>query len=452
MKFCPHDYQKRAGEWILDHPRSLLFLGMGMGKSVITLTAIERLRCYGEAERVLVIAPKTVAESTWSDEAGKWDHLDLRVSLIAGTPAQRRRALAADADVYVTGRDTTAWLVEEAGKTPPFDMLVIDELTSFKNPRSVRFKALRRWLPHIPRIVGLTGTPAPNGLLDLWGQVYCVDGGERLGRFVTHYRARWFDTFERNNIPIRVTPRPGAMEEIMDRLSDIALSMRSEDWLDLPPALIEDVSVRLPAGDMERYRRFERDSVMEAMAGGDTITAANAAALVNKLSQYSDGALYDDTGTVREIHSAKLDALEEIMESAGGPVLCFYQFRHDRDRIEARFPKLRVRRYEGASDLRDWNAGRIDLLLAHPASTAYGLNMQQGGSVIVWFSTGWNLELYEQANARLHRQGQRERVRIFNLIGQGTVDERMLQALRGKTATQAAVLSRLAADLGRSIG
>lgn len=450
MRFEPHDYQRRAIGWVEDHPRCLLFLDMGLGKSVITLTAIARLRLYCEAERVLVLAPGKVAESTWSDEASKWDHLDLRVVNVKGTPKQRERLLETDADIFVVSRDLTAWLVEHYGKKVPFDMLVLDELTSFKNPKAIRFKSLRRWLPFIPRVVGLTGTPTPNGLFDLWAQVYCVDQGARLGKFVTGYRKEFFNVIEHNNIIIKKWLKDGAKEEIMRRISDIALSMRAEDWLTLPPMIIRDVAVDLGEKRLESYRRFEDDSVMEferKESEPGAITAANAAALLNKLSQYADGAIYDDTGAVVELHEEKLTALSEIIEQAGGPVLCFYQFKHDADRISTAFRKMKVRRYEGASELKDWNEGKIDLLLAHPASTAFGLNMQRGGSVIVWFSTGWNLELYQQANARLHRQGQTRPVRVFNLIASGTVDERMAEALRSKKETQDSVMKRLASRI-----
>ena len=449
MIFKAHAYQARAVAWVERHPRCLLFLDMGLGKSVVTLTAVDRLIRHGEAERVLVVAPKKVAESTWSAEAGKWDHLaGLRVSVVAGTPKQRLAALEADADVWVTGRDTVVWLEGQMRGRRLFDMVVLDELTSFKNPRSLRFKALRRLLPYADRVVGLTGTPTPNGLKDLWGQVYCIDGGERLGRFVTHFRRRWFDCVERNNIVIRMTPKGGAEEEIRGLLSDIALTMRAEDYLELPPMVEADVPVALPDGKLRAYRKFEKERVAEVLeeAGGNpsAVTAASAAALTGKLAQWANGAIYDDEGAVVRLHDEKLEALGEILECDESPVLCFYQYKHDASRIMERFSGMDPRQYSGPRDLDDWNAGKIRLLLAHPASTAYGLNMQGGGHRIVWFSPGWNLAQYEQANARLHRQGQERPVTVQRLIAVGTVDERMAAALGSKGEAQARMLLRLA--------
>lgn len=449
MKFKAHGYQSRAIGWVETHPRCLLFLDMGLGKSVVTLTAVMRLILHGEVERVLVVAPKKVAESTWSTEAEKWDHLSgLRVRVVAGTPKRRREELEKEGDVWVTGRDSVVWLEEEMRRMKRgFDMVVIDELTSFKNHRSLRFKAMRRLLPSAQRVVGLTGTPTPNGLGDLWGQVYCIDGGERLGRFVTHYRKRWFNCVEHNNIIIRMTPKAGAEEEIMELISDIALTMCAEDWLRLPAMLEEDVPVALPESVARGYRKFERDKVAEVLreAGGDVraVTAASAAALTGKLAQYANGAIYTDDGSVAKIHDEKLQALGEILEADESPLLCFYQYTHDLDRIMSRFAALNPRHYQGALDLEDWNAGKIRLLLAHPASTAFGLNMQAGGHRIVWFSTGWNLELYQQANARLHRQGQQRPVTVQRLIARGTVDERMAEALSNKGISQTELLIRL---------
>lgn len=449
MKFKAHGYQSRAIGWVETHPRCLLFLDMGLGKSVVTLTAVMRLILHGEVERVLVVAPKKVAESTWSTEAEKWDHLSgLRVRVVAGTPKRRREELEKEGDVWVTGRDSVVWLEEEMRRMKRgFDMVVIDELTSFKNHRSLRFKAMRRLLPSAQRVVGLTGTPTPNGLGDLWGQVYCIDGGERLGCFVTHYRKRWFNCVEHNNIIIRMTPKAGAEEEIMELISDIALTMRAEDWLRLPAMLEENVPVALPESVARGYRKFERDKVAEVLreAGGDVraVTAASAAALTGKLAQYANGAIYTDDGSVAEIHDEKLQALGEILEADESPLLCFYQYTHDLDRIMSRFAALNPRHYQGALDLEDWNAGKIRLLLAHPASTAFGLNMQAGGHRIVWFSTGWNLELYQQANARLHRQGQQRPVTVQRLIARGTVDERMAEALSNKGISQTELLIRL---------
>ena len=457
-RFEPHDYQRRAIGWVLDHPRCGLFMEMGLGKTICTLTAVQTLVDRMEVGAVLVIAPKKVAESTWSDEAASWAHLDLRVSVVTGTPAQRLAALREEADVYVLGRDSVVWLQSlKASQRPRFDMVVLDELTSFKSPKSQRFKALRKMLPTVSRVVGLTGTPTPNGLIDLWAQIYCLDQGQRLGPFVTRYRETYFHCLEKNNIPIKVWPKEGAEEAITAKISDICFSMKAADYLELPGVEHHDVKVSIGAKAYEGYCRFVKERVAllratsakaEAQDQVATVTAASAAALVNKLAQYANGCVYDEEGGEVEIHPAKLEMLMELVERAASPVLCFYAYKHDLRRIMERAPKgLRVRAYAGPDDLRDWNDLKIDLLLAHPASTAYGLNMQRGGHVIVWFSTGWNMELYKQANARLYRQGQRSRVDIYRLIASGTVDERMAAALDGKERTQESVVRRLAMEL-----
>lgn len=456
MKFTPHDYQRRAVEWIETHPRCLLFLEMGLGKTAICLSAVARLLRFGEVSRVLVIAPKKVAEGTWSDEAARWDHLAaVRVVNVDGTPTQRLRALNREGDVYVIGRDSVCWLIDTLGKGFDFDMVILDELTSFKNPRALRFKALKRVLPGVGRVVGLTGTPTPNGLLDLWAQVYCIDGGERLGKYLTHYRDRWFNPIMFNNIVIKCPPKKGAKEEIMGLISDIALAMRSEDWLQLPPLVREDVSVVLPAPALKQYKAFEAEKVLEIVKDCRPLTAESAGTLVNKLAQFANGAVYDEDRNVVEFHREKIAALEEIYYSEESPLLVFYQYKHDCSRILKHFEEKRaldgtgmiVRVYSGYDDLRDWNKGVVDILLAHPASTAFGLNMQQGGHRIVWFSTGWNLEQYQQANARLYRQGQTRPVRVFNLVATGTVDERMAAALGEKSETQRKVVQQLAATI-----
>lgn len=464
MRFTPHDYQRTAIDWILNHPRCLLFLEMGLGKTIICLSAIERLIRYGEVSRVLVIAPKKVAESTWSDEAERWDHLSLRVANAVGTPAQRKAVLESDAEVCVISRDQAVWITEQYPKLHErFDMVIIDELTSFKNPASLRFKAMKRTLPKLPRVVGLTGTPTPNGLIDLWAQVYCVDSGERLGKYITHYRDRYFHYKTLNNVPMFITPKQGAQEEIMSKLSDISLSMRTEDWLTLPPLLIEDVPVRLPEKVMKDYRKFEAEKIVTLQESGE-ITAESAATMINRLSQFANGAIYTDATQYdtpyrpfTELHDAKLAALEEIFFSEEEePLLVFYQYKHDAIRITRHFRDLKTRggggihigqnsgTKSGKSEIQLWNEGRFSMFLAHPSSMAFGLNMQRGGNRIVWFSTGWNLELYQQANARLHRQGQTRRVRVFNLIAKDTVDERMIEAIRGKAETQQGVVMRLA--------
>lgn len=452
MRFEPHEYQKKAIAWVEEHPRCLLFLDMGLGKTVSVLTAIQHMIRYGEVERVLVIAPKKVAESTWSTEAEKWDHLSLTVRSVTGDAAHRRSMLSMGADVHVMGRDNVVWYLDETRGKLRHDMVVIDELTSFKNHRSLRFKALRRALPQASRVVGLTGTPTPNGLRDLWAQVYCIDSGARLGRFSTHYIEKYFNTVVRNNIVIKCWPKPGAEEEIRSLLSDITLTMSAEDWLQLPEMVERDVPVSLPEKISAGYRRFEKECVMEVMreAGGDPglVTAASAASLTNKLSQYADGAVYDDDRGVVEIHTEKLEALGEIVEAVESPLLVFYQFQHDRDRILERFKKLSPVVYKGDEELRRWNEGKIRMLLAHPASTAFGLNMQHGGHTVVWFSTGWNLEHYQQANARLHRQGQERPVAVFRLIARGTIDERMAAAISGKGESQRSFIDSMKGLIG----
>ena len=427
--------------WIEDHPRCLLFLDMGLGKTVVTLTALQRLYDHAEIGRVLIVAPKKVAESTWHAEMGKWSHLHLSISLALGDERHRMAAIESDADVVVMGRDNVDWLrsMYERRKTFPFDTLVIDELTGFKSHSSARFRAVRWMRRHLDRIIGMTGTPVPNGLLDLWAQVYCIDGGERLDTFFGAYRSRWFDTVTHNNVVIKAWPKKGAEEEIMAAISDIALTMRSEDYLELPEMTEVDVPVTLPEVTLEWYRRFERDKIIDIRNRvGDMrkLTAESAAPLANKLAQYANGQVYDDDRGVIETHDRKLNALGEILEDDERPLLVFYQYRHDRDRIMSRFKEMKPRCYEGDAELRDWNEGRIRLLLAHPASTAYGLNMQRGGHRIVWYSTGWNLELYKQANARLHRQGQREHVVVMRLVAKGTIDERMIGVLGDKNYRQ----------------
>lgn len=442
MRFKAHAYQERAIRWVEDHPRCLLFLDMGLGKSVVTLTAVQNLIDHAEVERVLVVAPKKVAESTWGTESEKWDHLRLRVSKVTGDEKSRKSALQTEAEVYVAGRDSVAWLANYLGtRKRRFDMIVIDELTSFKNRTAVRYKAMKIFARMADRVVGLTGTPTPNGLVDLWAQVGIVDNYTRLGSSFTNFTMEHFTTFGKGYVVWKYTPRKGAEEKIRERISDIALTMRAEDWLELPELIEHDVTVELGEKVLDGYREFEKARVMELQ--GEEVTATSAAALTNKLSQYANGAVYDDSHNVSEIHRAKVEMLGEIVESAGSPVLCFYQYQHDRDRILGLLKEYEPRVYEGTAELEAWNRGEIRLLLAHPASTAFGLNLQSGGHVIVWFSTGWNLELYQQANARLHRQGQEHRVIVHRLISRGTIDERMKTAIDGKGMTQSRFLDKM---------
>ena len=449
MKYVPYDYQRRALRWVKDHERCALFLDMGLGKSVITLTAIQELMDEADVTRTLVVAPKKVAESTWVAEASKWDHLDLRVSRVIGTPRQRVKALEAEADVYVVGRDSLVWLVDYYRGDPPFDCLVLDELTSFKSHSAARFKAVRSISPLFHRVIGLTGTPSPNGLADLWAQIYCLDLGERLGKSVTRFRSEYFSLHKWNNIVVRMTPLPGARETIERKLSDLCLSMQAKDYLTLPEMIVHDVPVELEDPVRRKYEEFQREEVMtfqgEHRDEPVNVIAQSAAGLMNKLQQFTSGAVYDDDKLAHVVHGEKLRALAEIVESAQSPVLVFYSFISDIDRIREalRFTGLTVRKYEGDDDLQDWNAGKIDVLLAHPASTAYGLNLQQGGHYIVWFGLTWNLELYLQANARLHRQGQQKPVQVYRLLCPGTVDEKVARALESKEGVQEALLHAL---------
>ena len=449
MIYKPYDYQRTAMQWIIDKPHCGLFLDMGLGKTVSTLTAVQQLIDDCEIDRVLVVAPKKVAETTWSTEAAKWDHLTaLKVVKVLGTEKQRCLALAEKADVYVTGRDNFVWLVGKYGGQLPFDAIVIDELTSFKSAKSERFKAMRIALPSVKRVIGLTGTPAPNGLIDLWAQMYCIDHGERLGKSISRYREAYFETHKWNNIIVRCEVKKGCDTVIRNKIADICLSMQAKDYLELPDMITHTASVELSAKTMAAYAKFEKEKVLEFKAEhGDepaNVLANSAAGLLNKLSQYANGAIYDEDKNVHEIHDEKLDRLAEIVEAANGnSVLVFYQYKHDIPRIQAKLKGYKVRTYEGEKDLIDWNAGKIDVLLAHPASTAYGLNMQQGGHYIVWFGTGWNLEHYQQANARLHRQGQRYPVTVYKLICRGTVDERAAAALDNKKGVQQGLLDSL---------
>lgn len=449
MRYDPYSYQTYALEWIIDHPFCGLFLDMGLGKTVITLTAVQQLMDECEISRTLVVAPKKVAETTWTDEASKWDHLSgLTVARVMGTEKQRIAALESTADVYVIGRDNFVWLVTHCDGMLPFDMLVIDELTSFKTPKSSRFKAMRIARPTVRRVVGLTGTPAPNGLVDLWAQLYCLDMGERLGKSVTKYRNAYFDEHRWNNIVVRCSVKKGCEDIIRKKIKDICLSMQAKDFIQLPDLLIHEVRIDLSPSVMKGYREFERDKVLEFAKDHEgekeNILANSAAGLMNKLCQYANGAVYDDERNAHFVHDEKTERLAEIVEEAkGNAVLVYYQYRHDIPRIKEKLKGYEVRAYEGEKDLRDWNEGKIDVLLAHPASTAFGLNMQAGGHYIVWFGLGWNLELYQQANARLHRQGQQYPVQVFKLLCKDTVDERVAAALDSKKGVQQGLLDSL---------
>lgn len=447
MKFVPYPYQEAAIRWVLDRPASGLFLGMGMGKTVVTLTAINELLFDRlEVTSVLVIAPLRVARDTWAREAAKWDHLQrLRVSVVLGDARERLAALERPADVYVINRENVPWLCETLFDWP-FDMVVIDELSSFKSVQAKRFKALRKVRGYIRRIVGLTGTPAPNGLIDLWPQIYLLDRGERLGKTVGAYRSRYF-TPNRANGHIVYSYRllPGADETIQARIADICMSLRKEDYLNLPGQLYETVEITPPPALLKQYRHFEHDRIMEAMDGDGEIVALNAAALTGKLLQFVNGAIYDDNSNPHLIHNLKLDALEDLIEAANGePVLVFYAFKHDRDRIMRRVP---CRELATSEDIDAWNRKEIPVALAHPASVGHGLNLQEGGHIIIWFGLTWSLELYQQANERLNRPGQTHVCRIYHLVLKGTHDERVLAALERKDTSQRALIDALRATL-----
>ena len=443
MKFVPHEYQKRAIDKVVDQTHVGLFLDMGLGKTVITLTAINRLM-YEEFEvsRVLVIAPKRVAEDTWTREHAKWDHLQhLKVSRILGTASQRMNALKADKDVYVIGRDNVVWLIEALAPNWPFDMVVIDELSSFKNPQAKRFRALRKVMPRVSRVVGLTGTPSPNGLMDLWAELYLLDKGERLERTLGAYREKYFRPGARSGyVVFKWLPVKGAEKQIRDRISDICVSMSAADYLTLPERIDNVIPVSLSKKELATYRKMEEEQLLE-LGDDDMIVALNAAAVMTKLLQIANGSVYTASGAVERIHAAKLEALEEIIDTTDSPVLVFYSFRHDLGAILGAIEGART--LEGPQDIADWNDGKIRVLLAHPASVGYGLNLQDGGHTIVWYGLTWSLELYQQANARLYRQGQEKPVIIHHLITEGTVDEQVMRALQAKDTSQAALLAAL---------
>ena len=444
MRFEPHAYQARAVRHILTHPFCALFMEMGLGKTVVTLTAIRALReDYLEAGRPLVIAPKSVARNTWTAEASKWDHLSgLRIALVMGTPAQRRKALEEDADVWVTNRDNVSWLTRELGVGWDFDTVVLDESTSFKNWQSKRWKSLNAVRPRIRRMVLLTGTPAPNGLMDLWAQFRILDQGERLGKFIGQYRERWFHPGARSGAVVyEWLPNKGARERIAAHIGDITMSLKAADYLELPDVVDCGMALEMEEAERNAYRQFERDCIM-SLEDGAEIEAVTAVALANKLLQFASGAVYDSDHEWHAVGSTKMEALGDLLEQTHEPVLLYYNYRHEQVRIMAEHPEAVSFRGE-PEILERWNAGQISLLLAHPASTAYGLNMQQGGHIIVWYSPTWDLELYQQANARLHRQGQEKPVMLYHLTCAGTMDETVVRALARKEDTQNAIMNKL---------
>ena len=445
MKFMPHEYQKYAIEYIKSHPVTALFLDMGLGKTVTTLTAIRDLMYDTfEVQRVLVVAPLRVARDTWPDEIKKWDHLKcLTCSVVVGSVAERRRALQQDADIYIVNRENLAWLYENSRLD--FDMVVLDELSSFKNYQSKRFRAMKALRPRVKRIVGLTGTPSGNGLMDLWAEFRILDMGKRLGRYISQYRNLYFQPDKRNGMVVySYKPLPGAEEIIYHQIADITVSMKATDYLEMPELVSVAKEVRLSEKEKKRYDELKKSLVLE-LPGGE-ITAANAASLTLKLSQMANGAIYTDDKDVVTTHDQKLDALEDLVESANGkPVLVAYWFKHDKDRIQQRMEAWELKEPQ---DFADWNAGKIPVALIHPASAGHGLNLQQGGSILVWFGLTWSLELYQQTNARLWRQGQKDTtVVIHHIITKNTIDERIMSALQKKERAQSALIDAVKADL-----
>ena len=417
-----------------------------------TLTALDQiLHDLMEDGPALVIAPKRVAENTWSKETAKWEHLQhLQVSRVMGSAKQRQTALAKTADIYVINRENVVWLVGYLGNHWPFAIVVVDELSSFKSAQAKRWKALRRVRGRIRRIIGLTGTPRPNGLEDLWPELYLLDQGDRLGRTLGQFRARYLVPEKMNgHIVYSYRPREGAEAEVYDKISDICMSIRKEDVLSLPGQIYEDVVLEAPAGLLRQYKQFERDKVLECLDADGGIIAGTQAALTNKLLQFANGAIYDMDGQVHELHDIKLDALAEMVEGAGGdPVLVLYSYRHDTDRIRQR---IKCRALDTPADIDAWNRGEIPVALAHPASIGHGLNLQEGGHIIIWFGVPWSLELYQQANERLNRPGQRSVCRIYHLILQGTHDERVLKVLARKDTGQQAAIEALRLEITREV-
>ena len=448
MKFTPYPHQRAGIDWIIEHPAAGLLWGMGTGKTVTTLTAVDLLlHDLLEEGPVLVIAPKRVAENTWSKEAQKWEHLQhLRVSKIMGTAKQRQNALASPADIYVINRENVVWLVDYLQNRWPFPVVVVDELSSFKSAQAKRWKALRRVRGRIKRLIGLTGTPRPNGLEDLWPEVYLLDQGERLGKTLSAFRARYLVPDKMNgHIVYSYRPKEGAEAAVYDKLSDVCISIRKDDVLSLPGQIYEDIVLEAPPALLKQYKKFERDKVLECLDEEGEIIAGSAAALTNKLLQFANGAIYDMDGGVHELHDIKLDALEEMLEAAGGDnVLVLYAYKHDAERIRRR---IDCRALDKPEDIDAWNRGEIPVALAHPASIGHGLNLQEGGHIIIWYGMTWSLELYQQANERLNRPGQKNVCRIYHLILKGTHDERVLKSLNNKDIGQAAAIEALRLEI-----
>lgn len=459
-----YNYQKAAISHALKHDACGLFLGLGCGKTVSTLTAVNELLQSFEVSKVLVIAPLHVAETVWSDEINNWQHLrHLNISKVMGSERDRKKALLAKADIYIINRENVVWLVSQYGAGWPFDALVIDELSSFKSAKAQRFKALRKVRPYIRRVIGLTGTPAPNSSLDLWSQLYLIDQGERLGKSITQFREKYFIPDKRNgNVVYSYRERKDYDEaifgknyyekEIHQKIADICISMKSKDYLDLPDTIFRELKVHLSADQKKRYDDFERQQVLSLTENGGEITAVNAAALSTKLLQFANGAIYDAEKVYHEIHSAKLDAIDEIIDTATSPVLIFYWYKHDLERLQLKLARFKPEHINTAGNIEKWNQGKINVLFAHPASAGHGLNLQFGGSTIIWFSQTWSLELYQQANGRLNRPGQKNTVIINNLIAVGTMDEDVFKSRARKEVGQDALMEAVRARVEKYVG
>lgn len=453
MEFKPHPYQAYCIDRVIKQPKIGLFLDMGLGKTIITLQAIYELKYNRFAvQKVLIIAPKKVAEATWQREAQKWGGVGiLRISTVLGSLSKRVKALNTPADIYIINRDNVTWLVDYYKNDWPFDMVVADESSSFKNHAAKRFKSLAHMYNHIKRMVLLTGTPTPKGLIDLWAQIYLLDRGQTLGRTYTSFRDHFFIPDQRSQTVIySYKPKDTAENDVLRAISHLCVSMKSEDYLTLPPVIEDIVPVKLSPKAQRDYDEMETRMVLELVESGEEITAVSAAALSTKLQQLANGAVYDELRNVHEIHDCKIEAFKELIEQLSGkPALVFYNFKHDLERLKAALDKskLIVKELKGATEEREWNEGKIDVLLAHPASTAYGLNLQDGGNHVIWFGLNWSLELYQQANKRLHRQGQKEKVIIHHLISIGTRDEDMMEALNRKADAQEYVLQSLKARI-----
>ena len=449
MQFTPHEYQRYAIEYIQQHPSCAVLLEMGLGKTIITLTALQHLILDSfEVRKALIIAPLRVARDTWPAEIEKWDHLKgLTYSVAVGTAEERKTALRQNTCIHIINRENIPWLIEKSGLPFDYDMIVIDELSSFKSHQAQRFKALMKVRSKAGRIVGLTGTPSSNGLMDLFAEYKLLDGGKRLGRFIGRYREAYFIPERIGNMQIyNWRLRPGADKEIYKRIEDITISMKSLDYLQMPECVMNTVPAKMSKAETESYRKLKEQLVLSL--DGKLIDAKNAAALCGKLSQMACGAVYTDDRESVLIHNRKLDVLEDLVEGMNGkPVLVAYWFKHDLKRIRERFPE--AREIKTSEDIRDWNKGKIPIALIHPASAGHGLNLQQGGSTLIWFGLTWSLELYQQTNARLWRQGQQSQtVFIHHIVTQGTIDEQIMRALNNKDKTQSALINAVKAELG----